>query len=113
MSKRFKDFGAGKGSDIPAAPLSFKLHDEEFHCMPKMQGKVLLSIVESSSDDDPGSSAKSIRTFFEKVLMDESFKRFDALLEDKEKIVNVETLSEIVAWLLEEYSDRPNPQPEA
>ena len=113
MAGRFKDFGAGKGNDTPAEPLSFKLHGEEFHCMPRMQGKVMLSIVENSSDEDPGASARSIRTFFERVLTDESFKQFDALLDDKEKIVTVETLSEIVAWLLEEYSNRPNQQPEA
>jgi hypothetical protein len=43
----------------------------------------------------------------------ESYARFDALLEDEKKIVSVETLGEIIGWLIEEYSDRPNPQPEA
>jgi hypothetical protein len=113
MNKRFKDFGAGVGSDVPAEPLSFKLHNEEFECVPKMQGKVLLGIVESSGSDDASESAKTIRTIFEHVLTDESFKRFDSLLDDKEKIVSVETLSEIVSWLLEEYSNRPEKQPEA
>ena len=109
---RFKDFGTGSSADEVVNPLSFKLYDEEFHCTPRMQGKVMLGIVESSSSDDPAASARTINTFFKKVLLEESFVRFDALLEDNNRVVSVETLSEIVAWLLEEYSNRPNQQPE-
>lgn len=110
---RFKDFGAGKDSDESVEPLSFKLYGEEFHCVPRMQGKVMLGIVEDSASDDPAASARTISTYFKKVLKDESFERFDALLEDKDRVVSVETLSEIVAWLLETYSNRPEAQPEA
>lgn len=108
---RFKDFGAGTGEK--AEPLSFKLYNEEFHCMPRIQGKVMLEIVEMANTDDAATSAKTIRTFFNNVLLAESLIRFDSLIEDKEKIVSVETLSEIVGWLLEQYGDRPNSQPEA
>lgn len=108
---RFKDFGIGNTAE-EALPLSFKLYDEEFHCVPRMQGKVMLSIVESASSDDPAASARTISTFFKKVLTDESFARFDALLEDKDRVVSVETLSEIVGWVLETYSNRPEAQPE-
>jgi hypothetical protein len=108
---RFKDFGTGATAE-EAQPLSFKLYEEEFHCVPRMQGKVMLSIVEDASSDDPAASARTIGTFFKKVLKDESFARFDALLEDKDRVVSVETLSEIVAWLLESYSNRPEAQPE-
>lgn len=110
---RFKDFGKGVNDDTPVEALSFKLHGEEFSCVPRMQGKVMLRIVESSSAENPAESAKSILEFFNSVLTVESNVRFNALLDDKEKIVSVETLSEILAWLLEEYSNRPNQQPEA
>jgi hypothetical protein len=50
--------------------------------------------------------------FFKNVLQDESYARFDALTRDKNRIVEVETLAEIVSWLMEEYSDRPPTQPE-
>jgi hypothetical protein len=45
-------------------------------------------------------------------MQEESYLRFEDLLQDKEKIVSVETLSEIVAWLIEEYGNRPEEQPE-
>jgi hypothetical protein len=50
--------------------------------------------------------------FFEKVLVDESLERFNALTVDKDKVVSVTTLAEIVSWLISEYTDRPNQQPE-
>lgn len=109
---RFKDFGAGTDTK-PAEPLSFKLHGEEFHCVDQIQGKVLLDLVaESNNADDPAAAAKIINIFFETVLKDDDYKRFNELLESKDKIVSVETLGEITTWLVEEYTGRPTEAPE-
>jgi hypothetical protein len=109
---RFKDFGSGNTDMENIEPLSFKLHGEEFFCIPNIQGKVLLDFIQSASSADVVENARTIQTFFSKVLKTESFLKFDALLDDKEKIVTVEDLSEIVGWLVGEYSDRPEEQPE-
>lgn len=109
---RFKDFGAGKTDINGAEPLSFKLFDEEFFCLPKIQGKVLLDFIQQANSESAVDNARIIQTFFGKVLKTDSYIKFDALLDDKERIVTVETLSEIVGWLVEEYSDRPEEQPE-
>ena len=109
---RFKDFGAG-GDTKPVEPLSFKLHGEEFHCVDQIQGKVLLDLVaESNNADDPAAAARIINVFFETVLKDDDYKKFDELLESKDKIVSVETLGEITTWLVEEYTGRPTEAPE-
>jgi hypothetical protein len=108
---RFKDFGSGS-SDSTFEPLSFKIYDQEFQCVPQIQGKLLISLVSSSSSEDPIKAAQTITTFFDYVLVKESKERFNELLESPETIVTVETLSEIVAWLIEEYTARPNQQPE-
>lgn len=111
MTDRFKDFGSGGNSN--KEPLSFKLYDQEFHCYPAIQGKVLLDLVAGTDGDDSGlAAAKSITVFFNTVLKPESRDAFNALLEDPEKIVTVETLGDITAWLVEEYSGRPTQQPE-
>ena len=110
MTNRFKDFGSG--GEVNKAPLSFKLHGEEFHCRTSLQGKTLLDIVASSSDTTGTGVANTINQFFEKCLVPESYVRFNALLENPDKIVTVETLGEITAWLVEEYSSRPTQQPE-
>jgi hypothetical protein len=108
---RFKDFGSGDKTD--AAPLSFKLHGETFECLPQIQGKLLLDLVADSSGEDPAKSAAVIDLFFSQAMTDESYARFDTLLKDKQKITSVDTLAKIVGWLVEEYSDRPEAQPEA
>jgi hypothetical protein len=108
---RFKDFGKGNDS-APKDPISFKLHEEEFSCKTALQGKVLLGLVAGTSSDDAAKAASTISDFFDYVLLEESKEAFNALLVDPDRIVSVETLSEIVAWLIAEYTDRPNPQPE-
>jgi hypothetical protein len=108
---RFKDFGSGSG-DSAKEPLSFKLYDQEFFCKPSLQGKVLLDLVKKSGSEDGVAAAGVISEFFDKVLLSESIAPFNELLES-EKIVTVETLSEIISWLIEEYTERPNQQPEA
>ena len=110
MTNRFKDFGSG--GDVNTAPLSFKIHGEEFNCRPTIQGKSLLNIVANTDINDGMGMAKVINDFFEVCLLEESFTRFESLLTNPDKIVSVETLGEITAWLVEEYSSRPMQQPE-
>jgi len=104
MTPRFKDFG--NGGLVEVEPLSFKLHDEEFRCLPQIQGKVLLDMVADSQGEDNKLAAELINRFFAKTLEPESFTRFVNLLES-EKIVSVDTLGEIVSWMVEQYSSRP------
>lgn len=108
---RFKDFGSGDG--LVVEPLSFKLYGEEFHCLPQVQGKLLLDLVSDSSDSDAVKSAAVIDKFFQYVLTDESHERFEKMLTAKDTIVSVETLAEITGWLVEEYTNRPEEQPGA
>lgn len=105
MTNRFKDFGSA--SDLPQEPLSFKLHGEEFHCYPNLQGKVLLDLASNSSEDDGAAAARTMTDFFAAAMKPESHERFDKLLNDPERIVTVEVLGDITAWLVEEYSSRP------
>jgi hypothetical protein len=108
---RYKDFGSGASVGDKEA-IVFKIHGEEFTCIPVLQGKVLMDMVTKSQSESSVEALSVISTFFSKILVDESLERFNALLEDKERIVTMETLGEIIAWLVEEYSGRPNQQPE-
>ena len=108
---RYKDFG--KGGDVTKEPLSLKLYGEDFGCVPQIQGKFMLELIKNANGDDGAATARVIDDFFGHVLLEESKVRFDALLVDKEKVVTVETLSEIVGWLIGEYGNRPEEQPEA
>jgi hypothetical protein len=110
MTSRFKDFGDDQ--NVVKEPLSFKLYGEDFHCHPALQGKVLLDTVSKADASDPAAAARMIDDFFRKSLTEESYERFNNLLNDSEKIVTVETLSEITSWLVEQYSERPTKEPE-
>ncbi len=112
MTDRFKDFGSGPEVAEAVDPITFKLHGEDFHCVPQLQGKFLLDMVKHSQSEDPIVAAGFVGEFFSRALTNESYERFNALTEDKDRIVSVETLGEIVAWLTEVYSGRPNQQPE-
>jgi hypothetical protein len=109
MTTRFKDFG--DGGVINSEPLNFKLHGEDFACKPNLQGKALLDMASMSSSADPVVLAQGISLFFSKALQEESYARFQSLL-DSDKIVTVESLAEIAGWLVQEYSNRPNQGPE-
>lgn len=109
MTNRFKDFGSGD-SEV-TGPLSFKLHGETFECWPGLQGRVLLNLAANSSEEDGAAAARTMNEFFNSALKPESLERFNALLTDPEKIVNIETLGDITAWLVEEYSGRPTKEP--
>lgn len=111
MTRRFKDFG--DDSIVDKSPLMFKLYGEEFQCHPAIQGKALLNMVKRAGDEsDPTAAAEVIDSFFSLALLPESLERFNILLADPEKIVSVETLSEITGWLVGEYSERPTKEPE-
>lgn len=104
MATRFKDFGA---PETNKEPLSFALYGETFNCIPTLPGKFLLDLIADSNSDDPAVSSAIVSKFFDTVLVAESLERFNVLSEDPNKVVTVETLSEITAWLVEEYSARP------
>jgi hypothetical protein len=103
---RFKDFGAPL-EDNAKESLSFKLYGEEFNCRSAIQGKVLLQFAASSSSENAADSTDAILGFFKVALLPESHERFEKLIEDPDKIVSVETLGEIIGWILETYSNRP------
>jgi len=110
MTTRHKDFGSS-AKKINKTPIKFTLEGEDFEARGALQGKVLLDFAQIS--DEPSKAAAAIPTFFAKVLLPESLDRFNALLESEDRIVEVETLAEIVGWLMEEYTNLPEGQSKA
>lgn len=109
---RFKDFGSGSNGGASVEPVTFKIHGEEFTCIPEIPGKTVLNLVAKSGGDNPGQSAEAVTSFFKVVLTEESNLRFDALAEDPHRVVTIQTLTEIIEWLVEQYTDRPTERPE-
>lgn len=100
-----------------AEPLTFDLGGEEFTCYPEVQGKMILDVMRSAAEADEESRgmlmAVSVLDFFKKVMPPEEYERFEKLMEDPKRIVPMDTLSDIMGWLIEEYTNRPTQPPSA
>lgn len=110
MTARFRDFGSGE--NLNQEPISFKLHGEDFHCLKNLQGNTLLNLVAKAGSGNAEDAAFTVKEIFSKALQPESYERFSKLIDDPEKVVTVETLGQITAWLVEQYSGRPTQGPE-
>lgn len=106
MATRHKDFGKAKSSE-EYEPLSFTLEGQEFFCKPAMNGMTLLKFVREADSDDGGRSAAAMIDLFDKVLKKDDAVRFKELVDDPDVLIEMETLGEIVAWVVEQYTSRP------
>lgn len=103
---KFKDFG--KTIPIEDYPtITFALNGEEFTCRPALPGRMLLEFVRRADAETGGTAAMAIIDFLVQAVDESETERFEALLNDPDQIVQVETLGEIVGWLVEQYSARP------
>lgn len=83
---------------------------ETFTCVPEAPSGVLDDLTSSTLIDDKGNriyNATSLLAFFEGVLIDDDVKRFRAITHDKDRIVPIEYLGDVMMWLSEEFMERP------
>jgi hypothetical protein len=105
---RFKNFGSGiKTAELD--DLKFEIAGQEFECRPALQGFELLMFIAESSDDST-SSVESMVGLFKRVMAKKEYDRFEKLLTGKDVIIPISTLTDIAAWLIEEYTKRPTQQ---
>jgi hypothetical protein len=109
MARSPKNFGSGTPQK-KRDPITFILHDEEFTAVPQIQGALLIQLVKDSQSEDTSKAASVILNFLDEVLEEESLDRFKELTHSKDRFVDMETLASIVAWLVEEYTNRPEEQ---
>lgn len=104
---RFKRFGSGaRISEME--PLQFELGGEVFDCKPALQGYELIMFIAESTGEEGG--AESIVSLFKRVMNEDEHKRFEKLITGDEVIIAVSDLSEVAAWLVEQYTQRPTQQ---
>lgn len=96
------------GTDISEfEELGFELNGHSFDCLPAIQGSVLLEFVRDADAADGAKSAKALYNFLESAMEESEYARLQEVLHDSKRIIHVETIGEIVSWLVEEYSSRP------
>lgn len=83
---------------------------ERFKTVPVVPVGVIDALTSSMGTDDHGNTVfaqPSLLKFMRGLLYDEDIPRFDALMGDKNRAVDINTLGEIMLWLAEEKTGRP------
>ena len=106
---RFKDFGSPIVSSDE--PITFQLYGKTFRCQPAMQGRQLIEFIAQSSVEDPSSSARAVLQFFDNAIVEADHDQFNEMTHSSETVVPMETLTEVMDWLVEQYTGRPTEPP--
>lgn len=103
---RHKDFKVGR-SVRNYEPLTFSINGEQFSARPAIPGSLLLGFAARSDGSDPAAASAAVLEFFDRALLPESLERFKTRVDDPEEVIEMEDLSDIIAYLVEAYSARP------
>lgn len=109
MAARHKNFGSPVASSDE--PITFEIYGQVFRCRPALQGVVLINFIAESASDDSAAGAKAVLEFFNKAIRPEDRERFFEMTNSEDYVIPMETLSEIMDFLVEAYAARPTQQP--
>jgi hypothetical protein len=101
-----KSFTSSKEKAV-VAPIEFELEGETFEAYGQVPGAVLLEFIAASAGEDSNGTAGAILAYLKSSMNKENHKRFDTLIHDPEKAIELQVLADIVAHLVEERSSRP------
>jgi hypothetical protein len=82
--------------------MGFSIGAEQFSCVPVLPVGILADLTTGGSRGLPW-----VLEFLQAVIVDADAERFNVMLHDKDIIVDGEVLTEVVNWLLAEYTGRP------
>lgn len=89
---------------VEGEPITFDLYGQTFTARPEIPGALILDFA-SSGGNEGASNVSAITDFFKSTLLADDFVRFDKLIHDPETLVTLTTLTDIIEFLVEEYSD--------
>ena len=102
---------AFKQFDIPefSEPIGFEVRGQRFQCQPSIPAGLLFKI-RKAMDDPEVNEEDFLNSFLSKVMFKSDYEKFKVLLynDDAEQGLPFNVFSEIIKYLLEEYTgDRP------
>lgn len=108
MTKRFKDFGSEQVFDTALLePVMFRIDGQTFRCKPALPGATLLAFVSDADSGSGGRASGAIPRLFSVAMDEPEYERFQTFVTREDRIVPLELLAEISAWLVEVYTERP------
>lgn len=103
--RKLKSFTSKKTEKVE--PIPFELEGEKFEAYGAVSGAVLLDFLAAAAGETSGDTAKALMVYLERSMNASEWRRFNKLIHDPDVLVELETLSDIVSYLIEERSSRP------
>jgi len=94
---RFRDFDAAV-AERESEPIEFRLGGQSFRCIPSAPAGLFTDILRHDRVSMPDLDA-----FLRGVIEDDDAARFFDVLHDRDNIVTLDQLTELVQWLISEY----------
>jgi hypothetical protein len=111
MARKIKSFiieTPANETAVEVEPITFELiKGETFEAFGEVAGAVTLEFIAATSGDDSAKTAQGILDYLEASMDEANFKRFNAIIRSPKHKIKIETLSEIVSYLIEERTSRP------
>lgn len=94
-----------------ARVIEFKIDDDVFRCHPRLPAQVLMDFAvkaDQMGDNPTGEQGiQAMLDVLEVTLLPNDFKVFRARMSDPDNAIELDQVSEIVPWIMEEYGLRP------
>lgn len=91
--------------------VEFKIDDDVFRCHPRLPAQVLLDFAvkaDQMGDNPTGEQGiQAMLDVLEVTLLPDHFKVFRARMSDPDNAIELDQVSEIVPWIMEQYGLRP------
>jgi hypothetical protein len=95
--------------DINGVDIGKHKWTESFTAVPAIPGAKLLDFISDADSNDGGRASQALVDFLEGVIVPEDRERFQEMIRDETKVIEIETLAAICEWLVEQYAVRPTP----
>jgi hypothetical protein len=110
-----KAFKARQGAE----EITFDFDGQIFRCVPVLDVDTMTTVAAAIYSNDVGAAMIQIMPFFNSCLVEDdatetqgsSLERFQEVLHRKTNRLDLETLTEIMQWLTEQYTGRPTQRP--
>lgn len=105
---------AHRSFELPAsagAEVTFDLAGETFHCVSALPAGLVTDFLSAATDDNVGVQAGALLDILKAAVVDADLPRFERLVRSKDKPIPLETLGQLVEWLVGELSGYPTVPP--
>lgn len=104
---RFHDFDADRNTE----PITFRFGGRDFTAKATCPSDVMLRFIADGAADSQSAQVDAVDAFMRQVLDAGDVEKWEAAKTDPVAPVSIKDCSDLINWLVEEYSGRPTSEP--